>query len=357
MILVENNNNNDLKENNIIRVTNNNVKYYENLALQHSKESAKSATKSASYANQAKEYLNSCQILKSTIDDETMQIVKLHSDNTENPHKVVASQVGAYSKTELDSLLKEELAKKNQKLVAGENVLITDNEDGSQTIKSANTVSLNYELAENKPSINNIVLNGDKSYSDLGLASIDDIPLNLSELNNDCGYLTTHQDITGKQDLISAGDGILISENVVSTVNRTDNDLSNLSDVGKKVIDGQWVAKEQVLSTAIAVGAYTVDLSDYLPNDSYNYEVMITGRLGGSGTSTNITSSLITEISGRVLTNGLYIGSCRGGQLNAYCFSIPLSAGNRSFKYKIINLTQSNVSMCAMYYRRIGTNE
>ena len=149
--MVENNNNNDLKENNIIRVTNNNVKYYENLALQHSKESAKSATKSASYANQAKEYLNSCQILKSTIDDETMQIVKLHSDNTENPHKVVASQVGAYSKTELDSLLKEELAKKNQKLVAGENVLITDNEDGSQTIKSANTVSLDYELAENKP--------------------------------------------------------------------------------------------------------------------------------------------------------------------------------------------------------------
>ena len=155
--MVENNNNNDLKENNIIRVTNNNVKYYENLALQHSKESNKSATKSASYANQAKEYLNSCQILKSTIDDETMQIVKLHSDNTENPHKVVASQVGAYSKTELDSLLKEELAKKNQKLVAGENVLITDNEDGSQTIKSANTVSLNYELAENKPSINNFL--------------------------------------------------------------------------------------------------------------------------------------------------------------------------------------------------------
>ena len=355
--MVENVNKKSSKENNIIKVTNNNVKYYENLSLQHSKESSKSATKSASYANQAKEYLNSCQILKSTIDDETMQIVKLHSDNTENPHKVVASQVGAYSKTELDSLLKEELAKKNQKLVAGENVLITDNEDGSQTIKSANTVSLNYELAENKPSINNIVLNGDKSYSDLGLASIDDIPLNLSELNNDCGYLTTHQDITGKQDLISAGDGILISENVVSTVNRTDNDLSNLSDVGKKVIDGQWVAKEQVLSTATAVGTYTIDLSDYLPNDNYNYEVMITGRLGGSGTSTNITSSLITEISGRVLTNGFYIGSCRGGQLNAYCFSIPVIASNRTFKYAIRTLTQSNVSMCAMYYRRIGTNE
>ena len=346
--MVENNNNNDLKENNIIRVTNNNVKYYENLALQHSKESAKSATKSASYANQAKEYLNSCQILKSTIDDETMQIVKLHSDNTENPHKVVASQVGAYSKTELDSLLKEELAKKNQKLVAGENVLITDNEDGSQTIKSANTVSLNYELAENKPSINNVVLNGDKSYSDLGLASIDDIPLNLSELNNDCGYLTTHQDITGKQDIISAGEGILISENVVSTVNRADDDLSNLSDVGKKVIDGQWVNKTQILSSDTNIGVYTLDLSEYLPNDNYIYEVELFGhvRCDNSNPATfiiNDTYSIATKIS---------IGS-----LQQIYLTIPVLPTDRTIKKEIQKVKCTSTVLTAVRYRRIGTNE
>lgn len=348
--MVENVNKKSSKENNIIKVTNNNVKYYENLSLQHSKESSKSATKSASYANQAKEYLNSCQILKSTIDDETMQIVKLHSDNTENPHKVVASQVGAYSKTELDSLLKEELAKKNQKLVAGENVLITDNEDGSQTIKSANTVSLNYELAENKPSINNIVLNGDKSYSDLGLASIDDIPLNLSELNNDCGYLTTHQDITGKQDVISAGEGILISENVVSTVNRTDNDLSNLSDVGKKVIDGQWVAKEQVLSTATAVGTYTVDLSDYLPNDNYNYEVMLhVYQASGSNSSDSVQRLYIdNKLVVSTSVNGIWAGND---------FINIIKNNSRIVTIERVGHKSSAFDFVANGYRRIGTNE
>lgn len=352
--MVENNKNNDLKENNIIRVTNNNVKYYENLALQHSKESAKSATKSASYANQAKEYLNSCQILKSTIDDETMQIVKLHSDNTENPHKVVASQVGAYSKTELDSLLKEELAKKNQKLVAGENVLITDNEDGSQTIKSANTVSLNYELAENKPSINNVVLNGDKSYSDLGLASIDNIPLNLSELNNDCGYLTTHQDITGKQDIISAGEGISISENIISTVNRADTDLSNITDTGKKLIDGQWVAKEQVLSTATAVGTYTIDLSDYLPNDNYNYEIQMCGQL--ISTSTDGSACFIK---GSLYNDFMLLGrsSKTLGARTQYHFTYTVLK-DRLLEYQISvsSATTPSTYLTAIAYRRIGTN-
>ena len=346
--MVENNNNNDLKENNIIRVTNNNVKYYENLALQHSKESAKSATKSASYTNQAKEHLKSCQILKSTIDDETMQIVKLHSDNTENPHKVVASQVGAYSKTELDSLLKEELAKKNQKLVAGENVLITDNEDGSQTIKSANTVSLDYELAENKPSINNVVLNGDKSYSDLGLASIDDIPLNLSELNNDCGYLTTHQDITGKQDVISAGEGILISENVVSTVNRTDNDLSNLSDVGKKVIDGQWVSKTETLSTATAIGTYTIDLSSYLPNDNYNYEVIMNLLYRYTGTNQSGSKLVINNVVFCINNSG------NGARTSRTIFHYDTQK-QFTFSIEYVNATSNEIT--AVAYRRIGTNQ
>ena len=348
--MVENVNKKSSKENNIIKVTNNNVKYYENLSLQHSKESSKSATKSASYANQAKEYLNSCQILKSTIDDETMQIVKLHSDNTENPHKVVASQVGAYSKTELDSLLKEELAKKNQKLVAGENVLITDNEDGSQTIKSTNTVSLDYELAKNKPSINNIVLNGDKSCSDLGLASIDDIPLNLSELNNDCGYLTTHQDITGKQDVISAGEGILISENVVSTVNRTDNDLSNLSDVGKKVIDGQWVAKEQVLSTATAIGTYTVDLSDYLPNDNYNYEVMMHVYQASGANSSDTVQRLYID-------NKLMVSTSVNGIWADNDFINIIKNNSRIVIIERAGHKSSAFNFVANGYRRIGTNE
>ncbi len=350
MILVENNNNNDLKENNIIRVTNNNVKYYENLALQHSKESAKSATKSASYANDAKTYLNSCEQLKTTIDEETVQIVKLHSDNTENPHNVTASQVNAYSKSEMDSLLEEELAKKNQKLVAGENVLITDNEDGSQTIKSANTVSLNYLISENKPSINNVVLSGNKTSHDLGLASISDIPTKVSELNNDSGYLTTHQDITGKQDVLSAGVGISISENIISTVNRADTDLSNITDTGKKLIDGQWVAKEQVLSTATAIGTYTIDLSDYLPNDNYNYEVFLHDSL----MQKSVTDSTHIDI----VAGGVSINFARANSASVYATNSAVFPVDNTKKIKLVISTRKadSNSLTAYYYRRIGTN-
>ena len=315
--MVENNNNNDLKENNIIRVTNNNVKYYENLALQHSKESAKSATKSASYANDAKTYLNSCEQLKTTIDEETVQIVKLHSDNTENPHNVTASQVNAYSKSEMDSLLEEELAKKNQKLVAGENLVITDNEDGTQTIKSANTVSLNYELSENKPSINNVVLSGNKTSHDLGLASISDIPTKVSELNNDSGYLTTHQDITGKQDVLSAGVGISISE---------------------------------VLSTATAVGTYTIDLSDYLPNDNYNYEVFLHDSL----MQKSVTDSTHIDI----VAGGVSINFARANSASVYATNSAVFPVDNTKKIELVISTRKadSNSLTAYYYRRIGTN-
>lgn len=351
--MIENNNNNDLKENNIIRVTNNNVKYYENLALQHSKESAKSATKSASYANDAKTYLNSCEQLKTTIDEETVQIVKLHSDNTENPHNVTASQVNAYSKSEMDSLLEEELAKKNQKLVAGENLVITDNEDGTQTIKSANTVSLNYELAENKPLINDIVLSGNKTSHDLGLASISDIPTKVSELNNDSGYLTTHQDITGKQDVLSAGVGISISENIISTVNRADTDLSNITDTGKKLIDGQWVAKEQVLSTATAIGTYEIDLSEYLPNDNYNYEVQFSIQgygAGGDGINVRLKTDFYSSY-----FNVIRAGTGSGARRNLiFNLIVPSTSRKVYFTIEIYKASSFNLSMWA--YRRIGTN-
>lgn len=49
-------------------------------------------------------------------------------------------------------------------------------------------------------------------------------------------------------------------------------DLSNLIDASKKVIDGQWVHKREVFLDGTGTGTYS--LSSYLPNDSYNYEVL-----------------------------------------------------------------------------------
>ena len=50
----------------------------------------------------------------------------------------------------------------------------------------------NYELLKNKPSINNIELSGNLTTEQLGI----NIPTKVSELANDSGYLTQHQDIS-----------------------------------------------------------------------------------------------------------------------------------------------------------------
>lgn len=347
---------NDFKKNNIVTVTNNNVKYYENLTNRYSKEALNSVAKAAAYANEANEYLNSCKNLKATLEEETMQLVSLHSDKTNNPHNVTAAQTGAYSKTELDSLLTTKLATKNPNLVAGQNITITANEDGTQTIKSSNTISLDYTLSQNKPSINNVTLTGNKSSHDLGLAALSDLPVNVSELQNDSGYLTQHQDITGKQDVLSAGSGIVIENNTVSTINRADTDLSNLSNTGKKVLDGQWISKSAVLSQATAVSTYNIDLSSYLPNDNYQYEVLFMVQLGNSN-STAANACLSTDIIS--FPTDLQMFLCNANCHYASSFiTLPVGLG----RYCIYDIRghaftpNAQRGLSALGYRRIGTN-
>lgn len=50
-----------------------------------------------------------------------------------------------------------------------------------------------YSALTNKPKINNVELSGNKTSADLGIV----IPTKTSELSNDSGFLTQHQDLTG----------------------------------------------------------------------------------------------------------------------------------------------------------------
>jgi hypothetical protein len=59
-----------------------------------------------------------------------------------------------------------------------------------------------YSYLDNKPTINGVILSGNLTTSQLKLqpagdyALNTDIPTNVSDLNNDSGYLTEHQDLT-----------------------------------------------------------------------------------------------------------------------------------------------------------------
>lgn len=134
---------------------------------------------------------------------------------------------------------------------------------------------------------------------------------------------------------------------------KADTNLNNLSDIGKKVIDGQWINSSMQLSSAIAKGNYTIDLSEYLPNDNYNYEILITceaykGDVSGSFAA--YVSSDLIEHSVCVARNSTY---SRG---SACSVVLPVNQ-TRKIYYNIANtVSDMNVVFYAVGYRRIGTN-
>lgn len=61
------------------------------------------------------------------------------------------------------------------------------------------------------------LLDGKQNVGDYALRSeLPVVPTNVSAFTNDAGYLTQHQDISGKQDVLTPGTGIDITNNVIS---------------------------------------------------------------------------------------------------------------------------------------------
>ena len=137
---------------------------------------------------------------------------------------------------------------------------------------------------------------------------------------------------------------------------KANTDLSNLSDSGKKVIDGQWVSKSETLSTATAVGTYTIDLSSYLPNDNYNYEVYICciASVHTQNLSSVYFSSSIIEKSGFFkIIQGANGGSYGYGSNSVI---LPIDS-DHIFNFIISGAKLNSNSLTLKAYRRIGTNQ
>lgn len=89
----------------------------------------------------------------------------------------------------------EKLAEKQDKLIAGPNITIVDNIISS-TGGGGEGGTTNYNDLTNKPQINSIELVGNTSLDDLGIQpkgeyiTADDLPHNVSDLNNDAGFIT-----------------------------------------------------------------------------------------------------------------------------------------------------------------------
>lgn len=114
--------------------------------------------------------------------------------------------------------------------------------------------------------------------------------------------------------------------------------------------DGQWVAKTATLSTATAVGTYTIDLSDYLPDDNYNYELLVRSYANSHDSNHSTIEWRSDLVSYSFRTNIV-------SQYDYYSenfFTIPVK------RYIYITIGTTNISEALLAqsyaYRRIGTN-
>jgi len=155
------------------------------------------------------------------------------------------------------------------------------------------------------------------------------------------------------------------SEQTFADVNLSNVSSSILSipPISLSNIDGQWIYKAEVLSTATAIS--TIDLTqkmiEYLPYDNNIYEVLMTIRNSRSDSSGTNTISYVHGFdytpdgpnSGRYFSVLDTDGTNFQQQSNSFVAIIP---ADRKLKYTITGHALEASSLSAIAYRRIGTN-
>ena len=153
------------------------------------------------------------------------------------------------------------------------------------------------------------------------------------------------------------------------------NDLSNLSPEGKAVISGQWVksyhtlwSNEDLTNETNASILKEIDLSSYLPNDNYTYEVRIEYWLNATLPSAVGNNSvkiylLHNYTSGSYSTCYLaYATATRTSEVNIGNPTIgnivaTVTPEKRKIGIGIYKASYGNMADLAMReYRRLGTN-
>ena len=139
--------------------------------------------------------------------------------------------------------------------------------------------------------------------------------------------------------------------------------VSNINSdaIGGKLLNGQWVGANHDIATGLSITTGTAkeyDLSEYLPDDDYNYEVMftVTGRTGTkSGNAATIRVGLSSTASdnpvvfkqvtraSNYMVNG---GNCR----------VVIGSNRKIYIGNTGGSTSTNINFVARAYRRVGTN-
>lgn len=153
-------------------------------------------------------------------------------------------------------------------------------------------------------------------------------------------------------------------------------DASNLSATGKTVFDGQWTtAVHQYMSsvdltnTTGASVKTNIDMAQYLPDDNFSYEVLITWWLVATAPSTdNTTNTINCAIDHNIIGDNKiysYFANATASKINSVSISNPslgsaiiVVSSERIIKIVTYNGSKGQMAdFSQMAYRRIGSNQ
>ena len=234
---------------------------------------------------------------------------------------------------------------------AGDGIVIDENNVISTIDSGAN----NYNNLSNKPSINGVVLEGNKISEDLGI----DIPTKTSDLQNDSGFITTETDPVfgnsvaytiddddinywnNKQPLLVSGQNIktinnmsilgagnlLIGEGGIVATDVSINGTSITSDGKANIVtDGAYNPDTNKIATQSTVEAAIGGLIDYVYYQEENFTNPITGTTAIEGVVTvgkednPIQFKLGQNVAKIILNNAdtVYVGTDNNGKTRIY---------------------------------------
>lgn len=135
--------------------------------------------------------------------------------------------------------------------------------------------------------------------------------------------------------------------------------------VGGDILDGQWVKSNYtILTNATLAGSssFIYSLSSYLPNDSYNYEVLVSGKATTGSSSGNICQLEVFSGSSSASDYGWRLGRAVARTAanvdSGGCALVPIYSNDKNITIRTKDATTNNtyVDFKVVAYRRIGTN-
>lgn len=123
--------------------------------------------------------------------------------------------------------------------------------------------------------------------------------------------------------------------------------------------DGQWVGKYLSVSTATKVASRSHDLSAYLPNDNYSYEVLVDGIINYGSAQSRITVGTVSSPATNATQDGNFVvrgHASTNSRAQYFGGVIPLNNASRTLYSQITDGAAGSVGISLHGYRRIGTN-